>query len=364
MKYLSFIFILSIFYCSTYDKTETAKVDLKTELNSRIYDPFDTTKTVKVLFATVRKTAGSNIACSNEYYSIQYDPQERFGSCEVSVPSGHDVGNLDMDASGSSEKFYKLENHQTLNYDTLLSTIKDNKFPEVIVFVHGFNVKFEEAVLRAAQIRYDMKFSGEIVLFTWPAGADEGVLSSLLINSTYSTNQINAKASVNHFKVFLNKITALGKKTHLIVHSMGHQVVLPSVAGLSKEKGGKFISEMVLNAPDFDAAEFKEIAGDLKKSADRITVYCSPGDNALVASSKVNKNKRIGSCEKVAGIDMVNVNPVDSPVLGVGGLGHGYYSSRPILTDLYQVLLGVDVTKRLFIRKSSPQNAEDYVMRK
>ncbi|HNO26281.1 MAG TPA: alpha/beta hydrolase, partial [Leptospiraceae bacterium] len=96
-------------------------------------------------------------------------------------------------------------------------------------------------------------------------------------------------------------------------------------------------------------------------SAERITVYCSPGDNALVASSKVNSNKRVGSCEKIPGVDMINVNQVDAPVFG---LGHGYYSSRPVLTDLFQTILGIEARRRLFIRKSGPYNSEDYVLRK
>lgn len=61
---------------------------------------------------------------------------------------------------------------------------------------------------------------------------------------------------------------------------------------------------------------------------------------------------------------MINVNPVDSPVMGLAGLGHGYYSSRPILTDLYQVILGLEAKNRLFLRKSSANNGEDYVMRR
>jgi hypothetical protein len=49
--------------------------------------------------------------------------------------------------------------------------------------------------------------------------------------------------------------------------------------------------------------------------------------------------------------------------MGVGGLGHSYYSSRPILTDIFQVLLGIPAEDRLFIRKSEPNSTEDYYLR-
>jgi len=353
---LLFLFLLNLYHCASKEKS------LKEELNSRIVNPYDTTQPVRVLFSTLRKTISSDVSCSNTYYSTQLEPNEKFGSCEVNVPSEHDIGSLDQETTGSNEKFFKLENHKSIaNIDSLKQEITQNPFPEIIVFVHGFNVKFEEAVLRAAQIKYDLKFAGEVVLFSWPAGSEDGVLSQLLIKGTYQNNLTNAKASIFTFKKFLTDLEKTEKKIHLIVHSMGHQVVLPAVANINKDK---IIHEMVLNAPDFDSNEFRGIAENLKKSAIRVTVYCSPGDNALVASSKVNQNKRVGSCEKYPGIDMINVNPVDSPVMGLAGLGHGYYSSRPILTDLYQLILGLEAKNRLFLRKSSPMNGEDYVMRR
>ncbi|QOI41786.1 alpha/beta hydrolase [Leptospira interrogans serovar Canicola] len=58
------------------------------------------------------------------------------------------------------------------------------------------------------------------------------------------------------------------------------------------------------------------------------------------------------------GFDVVNVNPVDSSLISIG---HGYYSSRPLLTDIYQILLGVRAEKRLFIRKSSGN--ENFILR-
>ena len=69
-------------------------------------------------------------------------------------------------------------------------------------------------------------------------------------------NLKNAKASMFTFKKFLSDLETTKKKIHLIVHSMGHQVVLPAVANLNMEKKEKLIQQMVLNAPDFDSAEF------------------------------------------------------------------------------------------------------------
>ncbi|MCE9501092.1 MAG: alpha/beta hydrolase [Leptospira sp.] len=341
------------------------KTDIGESLNLRISDPYDKTKSVEIFFATNRKTnLGAQEACSNIFFTAIGDSKEKLGSCEINVPANHEVGAFDIDASGDKEKYFKFGNYSPLDSNSLTTMIKEDSFEEVILFVHGFNVKFEEAVVRAAQIKFDLKFPGKVILYSWPAGAEEGFLNQLMIKSTYQFNFTSAKNSREGFRNFVMNLASTGKKIHLIVHSMGHQVVLPAIADIMKVKEGLLFGEMILNAPDFDSREFSAIAPLIKKSAKRVTVYCSPADNALIASSKVNDSKRVGSCEKISGIDMINVNPVDAPAFGIGGLGHGYYSSRPILTDLYQLILGVDVSKRLFIRKSGEFNSEDYVLRK
>jgi len=180
----------------------------------------------------------------------------------------------------------------------------------------------------------------------------------------YETNLQNAINSRAHFRSILDSLEKSGKKIHLIAHSMGHQVVLPVLSSKFKADQKPFLSELILNAPDFDINEYRGIHSDVVNSATRVTLYCSPGDNALVASQKVNGNARVGMCARFEGMDVINVNEVDDPVLGVGGLGHGYYSSRPILTDIYQVLLGIKVEKRLFIRRSGLGNSEQFVLRK
>lgn len=337
--------------------------DYAAYLNKRLPSGYESTKSVKILFATNRKTA-SIPSCSDTYYTVETDIFLKYGACEVSVPSHHDIGNLDYDLSKGNDFTYLFKEHKNITQNVFLDSVKKSELDEVILFIHGFNVKFEEAVLRAAQIKYDLKFPGEVILFTWPAGSQDGILNKLLINDTYKLNYQNALSSRPSFREFLQPLKDSGKKVHIIVHSMGHQVVLPSISELYRQNNSRFIQELVLNAPDFDSREFSTIVNQLTAAARRITVYCSPGDNALVASSKVNSNKRVGSCEKISGVDMINVNPVDAPLMGIGGLGHGYYSSRPVLTDLFQVILGVDVDKRLFIRKSSPENSENYVLRR
>lgn len=356
------IFLIFLFFVTNLFFSCSPKIG--EQINKRIVDPFDETKILNVHFVTTRREMTVKDNCDVSSFGFITDINPHYGICLVNIPAKHIIGDVSLDNAQDKNQFFQFKGRINTDDKEFLTKIKSSASEEVLVFVHGFNVNFDEAVLRAGQIKYDLKFPGEVVVYSWPAGADAGLLSQVMVKSTYDLNFTEAKVNREPFTKFLSDITNLGKKIHLVVHSMGHQVVLPSVAMLAKQGKKKFLSELILNAPDFDKNEFEMILSDLSNSSERITLYCSPGDNALVASQKVNGGARAGMCFKYSGVDVINVNEVDDPVFGVGGLGHGYYSSRPILTDIYQVLLGVSVEKRLFIRKSGPKNGENFVLRK
>jgi esterase/lipase superfamily enzyme len=62
------------------------------------------------------------------------------------------------------------------------------------VFTHGYNVSFEEAARRAAQLAFDLNFRGRVVLFSWPS------CGSLL---GYGADEERALLSAHTFRGFL-----------------------------------------------------------------------------------------------------------------------------------------------------------------
>ncbi|MCB1173851.1 MAG: alpha/beta hydrolase [Leptospiraceae bacterium] len=340
------------------------KMDPAATLNGYMQQEYLHSELIPVYVVSNRSGVGQD--CRNQSFGVESAPSLRFGICEINVPEQHAIGTIELSAASTADpkRWFKLGRYRSRDITKFLSELGSQSGQSVLVFVHGFNVKFEEAVMRAAQIRYDVKHQGPIVLFSWPAGSTEGLLQQFLLNQTYAQNKTNAANSVTHFSAFWRQLAASEHRPlHLVVHSMGHQVVLPALSQLNTEGQKQLVAELVLNAPDYATLDFKKEAAGLRSISRRVTLYCSPGDNALIASVQFNGSHRIGQCARVDGIDVINVNEIDDPVLGVGGLGHGYYSGRAILTDLYQTILGVAVQKRLFIRASGPNNPENYILR-
>lgn len=318
---------------------------------------------------TNRNEKTQSFGCTDQNFGVNFDSNAHIGICKVNVPRNHSTGDIPIakDSRASSHDYFKTLSGKSISEDELLNDIaKTNRIP--LVFVHGFNVRYQQAVVRAAQIGYDLKYQGPVILFTWPSGSGDSFMDETLINRTYETNSKTAQQSIATFKEFISKLRAKNITINLMVHSMGHQVVIPAITQTSQELttsgityANKPIHELILNAPDFEAEAFSPIINDLKKYSDRVTLYCSNSDKAMTASQTMNKNKRLGACTFAENLDTINVSLVDNP--GTTDLGHGYYSSRPILSDIYQVLLGFDASQRLFIRKSEPNADEKYYLR-
>lgn len=349
-RILTTVTLLLFSACSSPPKGEEPKGSLNRfragihQLQPKIWkEPYSSPAEVSVLFATNRENGGIRPATEMHY-----------GIASVKVPSEREIGSI--------ETGYEIQDTRPVSIQDLKSLLSQEAEWGTLVFIHGFNVDFKQALQRAAQLAYDLKFQGKLLLLSWPAGSDGGLLEKSLINRTYEQNRRNANASIPSVASMLVELSTLPTPVQVLVHSMGHQILVPALQIVAGTLQKPFIQELILNAPDLDPADFEAALPALRKATERITLYCSQNDNALLASQAINRNRRLGSCRAQSGVDVINVSELDDP--GILGLGHGYYSSRPVLTDVYQTLLGMDAERRLFIKKAPPGAPSSYILRK
>ncbi len=125
------------------------------------------------------------------------------GVCEVSIPKDHRIGELESPTVLRLEFHEDPERHVMLQavhpepvdqfYADLRGSIDRTARKEAFVFIHGYNVGFENAVRRTAQISYDLKFEGVAIAYSWPS--QEGLLS-------YTVDETNVDWTVPHLKEF------------------------------------------------------------------------------------------------------------------------------------------------------------------
>lgn len=294
---------------------------------------------VRVFFATDREANGVGEFGGERGSEIAY------GNVFVSIPRQHRIGGIErpsiwrLEFSEDPRKHMTIVRRATYPRDDFVAAIRETLArggsEASFVFVHGYNVAFDDAARRTAQIAYDLDFRGAPVFYSWPSQASlEG----------YTVDEANVEWSTLNLKNFLldYALHCGAKDIYLIAHSMGNRALTRAVSTLFTEHPelrGRF-KEIILTAPDVDADVFKrELAPKLVAGCDKITLYVSDGDKALLASKKVHGYPRLG--DAAAGIAvMPGVETVDASGLDTSFLEHSYFAtSGSVLQDIRRLVL-------------------------
>ncbi|MCX5756141.1 MAG: alpha/beta hydrolase [Gemmatimonadetes bacterium] len=209
----------------------------------------------------------------------------------------------------------------------LAGDIAATRSRNVLVFVHGFNVSFEDAAVRAAQIAADMNFDGSVVVFSWPSAAS--------VTSYVRDLQTARNAGYHLLRLVRNIVPAAQPDhVHLLGHSMGSEVIGKAAALVTPADSAAKFAQVVLAAPDIDARVFRrELLPVLVAHSLRVTLYASSDDDALRASRSVNGVWRLGlggdSLTVVRGMDTI-----DATRIRADALGHTLFGNSIFLADL------------------------------
>jgi len=237
-------------------------------------------------------------------------------------------------------------NEEELVHATASHVRNSARYPsEALVFVHGFNVSFDNALRRAAQIAYDLNFDGPVFVFSWPSRGQAGTLGSMLAIRHYPYDRESADEAVQYFVDFLKgDVAKIGaKKINLIAHSMGNKPLLDVLKDMkSAVPKGVVVSQIILAAPDVDINIFTNLAQQIKGLARGVTLYASANDRALLVSRSVWHHYRAGDIPAtgpliVKGIDTIDVTAASTDVFA---LNHSDYAQNTdLLTDIGKLIV-------------------------
>jgi len=310
---------------------------------------------VDVFYATDRKPTGS-WKPARRYSPARGDGSLAYGMCEVSIPEDHRLGRLEgpswrrFELRADPEKHVALLGLSELSgesfFGRLSATLRSSPENQILLFLHGFNVSFEDVARRTAQMAYDLKFEGTPAFYSWPS---KGAFAA------YTHDEATVEWTIPHLKAFLQELAdrSGAEAIHLIAHSMGNRALtraLEQLAAVMADPDAPSFSEVILTAPDIDADVFRQVAAAFRRAARRVTLYASERDRALLASHKVHGYPRAGDGGQnvvvVPGIDTIDASAVDTDLVG-----HFYYGdNRSVLSDVFYVLRGHAPKERSMLR--------------
>jgi len=297
---------------------------------------------VRVWFGTNRKLL------EKEGVFVGFDPEQSaaeitYGQCSVFIPKSHKSG-----STGSPWwrrwLLFEADDRLTLEATVILgqedfwssfrSTMQTWWRPgerHAFVHIHGFNVSFDEAAIRAAQIGYDLKIPGEMAFYSWPS---QGAVVD------YPADEASMTASVSSIARFLHEFSEQSgaERLHLFVHSMGNRGFLSALERLVAEDFPSLrLGQVFFCAPDEDVRTFEDKATKFPHASENRTILVSPEDRAVAASRWLHKYNRVGIAPPVTTVP--GMETIEVRGFGLLDLGHGYFASaKPVVEDMREAI--------------------------
>lgn len=206
----------------------------------------------------------------------------------------------------------------------------------VLVFIHGFNNRFEDSVYRFAQIVEDSGVRSAPVLVTWPSRGSVFAYGYDRESTNYTRNALETLLQ------YLARDPQV-KEVSILAHSMGNWLALEALRQMAIRNGrlpAKF-ENVMLASPDVDVDIFRQQIGDMGEARPRFTLFVSRDDRALALSRRVwGDVARLGAIDpeqppfkkelsdnKITVIDLTKVKAGDR-------LHHGKFAESPEVVRL------------------------------
>jgi len=215
---------------------------------------------------------------------------------------------------------------------------------KVLIFVHGYNTRFEEAVYRFAQIVHDARVDVAPVLFTWPSGG--GALD-------YVYDRDSAMYSRDALETLLQALVknpSVGSIA-ILAHSMGNYLTIEALRQMviRGRRLSPKITDVMLASPDIDVDVFRRQIAEIDTGprSTTFTLFVSRDDRALRLSSFLARDAtRLGALDPTeepyaSMLEKARVNVVDlSNIQSTDFTNHGKFASGEVVTAIGDRLAG------------------------
>lgn len=234
------------------------------------------------------------------------------------------------------------------------------KSSDVLIYIHGFNVSWQDAVGSALALQLVLQNSAAreadqnvlVILFTWPS---DGLALPWVSYKSDRSEAAGSGAAVGRAflkaRDFLADLRDRSRKggvqlcrqdIHLLCHSMGNYLLQHALARMADFTPGNALARLFehvfLCAPDVDdtALEAGQPLGQLHETARSVSVYHNRGDTAMVVSdyTKGNPERLGGGGAAHPALLHAKIHQVDCTPIVRGVVEHSYYLSGHVNADI------------------------------
>lgn len=302
---------------------------------------------VEFLFATDRKLT---ITSSKTVLPIDTDRDGKlsYGAVSVHIPRDdmRAIGQITLPSvwklfgftlwqeKPDEDKHFVLKRIAPLSLDDFKQLARQQSKRSALVFVHGFNTSFEDALYRNAQVVYDLGYKGLSVLYAWTS---KGSVAD------YVYDRDSADAARDGFIALLNMLRDEIKveTVNVIAHSMGNRVVMDAMKNDARTSKPVRVDQLIMAAPDVARDAFMTDMPIVMGLTTGTTLYASSADKALKLSGTLASFPRAGDVPAAGPIILPKLDTIDVTAIGDEflGLNHTEFATNRSLIDDIKLLI-------------------------
>ncbi|WP_206914803.1 alpha/beta hydrolase [Agrobacterium sp. OT33] len=288
------------------------------------------TKIVEVLSATNR----TRMPGETEAFTAMRATQTSYNRLEVSLPPNHRAGEIEWPQSKPDpRRSFAIVDQQALSEDAFFKKISSSsRGSELGLFIHGYNVSYQESIYRLAQMTADSGAEGTAVLFGWPSRSSV---------SAYGVDKEAVTSSRDQLAALLVGVTASRKsgEVRVLAHSMGCWLLMEALRQLKLEKRGDVLKrlDVYLASPDIDEDVFRTQLAVVGKMQNPLTIFVSKDDTALTVSGLLTGDTpRLGALDvsdpvviqaaREKGVRVIDISSIKAP----DQFRHGRYAALAV----------------------------------
>jgi esterase/lipase superfamily enzyme len=222
------------------------------------------------------------------------------------------------------------------------------KSRRVLIFVHGFNNRYEDAVYRFAQIVHDSRADVAPVIFTWPSRGSIFDYNYDKESTNYSRDALETLLRQTAKDPRVSDVT-------IMAHSMGSWLTVEALRQMAIRDGhvAPKINNVILASPDLDVDVFGKQWEAMGPDKPKFTLFVSRDDRALSISRRISGNvERLGQIDPTqepyrTNLEKAGITVLDLTALQTGDrLNHGKFAESPEVVKLLgnRLIAGQTVT--------------------
>ncbi|MQY46179.1 alpha/beta fold hydrolase [Rhizobiales bacterium RZME27] len=291
---------------------------------------------IDMLVATTRQPSGDSATLFNGERS----PKPSMTDVAVSIPLRREPGTVQWPKRLPADPATDF----TVTRVKQIDTVADGRAwfrqhlegGHALVFVHGFNNRYEDSVFRLAQIVHDSGMQATPILFTWPSRAE-------LTGYEYDKESTNYSRTALEQSLRVLAADPAVKDITILAHSMGTWLAMESLRQMGIRDGhvNSKIDNVILASPDIDIQVFAKQFAEMGDPKPKFTIFVSQDDRALAASSFITGNvSRLGAIDPSAEpyrsrLEKAGITAVDlTKVKTEDSLHHGKFAESPQIVQL------------------------------